>query len=127
MSDSQLQFKFLDAGAKSSAVILDPNLHTSNEQTLYLYHHQRGQIIEYRRDIVEAKLRELNSEEEQEAATLQQAYQQVRASFTPRGAVVATIPERAPPPKAPPPRSSDDEIGLIVDNDLLDDELDDVG
>ncbi len=130
MSDTQLLYKYLDAGAKSSAVVLDPSLDTGNEQTLYLYHQQRNQIIEYRRDIVEAKLRELSGDEQKETATLQQAYQQTRLDFTPRGGKII-IPEQAPPAKAAAPRSSDDDddsdddIGLIGDDDLLDDDGED--
>ena len=102
MSDTQLQFKFLDAGAKSSAVVFDPNLDTCNEQTLYLYHQQRDQIIEYQRDIVEAKLRDLSTEEAKTNPSLQQAYETTRATFTPRGTAVQEIPEHAPQPKVSP-------------------------
>ncbi len=130
MSNNNLECKYLEAGAKSSAVVLDPSLSTSNDQTVYLYHQQRDQIIEYRRDIVEAKLRALNGDEQKEAESLQQSYQQARASFTPRGAAAESIPEHAPPPKASASSSSgdddsDDDIGLIDDSDLLDTDEDD--
>jgi len=129
VGNNQLQFKYLDAGAKSSIVVIDSDLSTSNDQTLYLFHRQRNQIIEYRRDIVEAKLRELTAEEQKMAKELQQAYQQARAQFTPRGAAAQLIPESAPPAKPSPARDtmddsddSDDDIGLIDDDDLMDDE-----
>ncbi len=120
MGNNKLQCKYLEAGAKSSPVVLDTSLSTSNDQTLYLYHHHRDQIIEYKRDIVEAKLRELSDEEAEQAGDLQQAYQQARAEFTPRGATEA-IPEREPPPKAKPSPALDE-----GDDDyaLLDEELD---
>ncbi len=124
MGNNKLQHMYLEAGAKSSPVVLDTTLSTSNDQTLYLYHLQRNQIIEYRRDIVEAKLRELTAEEAKQAGNLQQAYQQVRAEFTPRGSTEA-IPEHAPPPKAK--RSPALEVDDVEDADddyaLLDDEL----
>lgn len=128
MSDTQLQFKFLDAGAKSSAVIFDPNLDTCNEQTLYLYHHGRDQIIEYRRDIVEAKLRELSPEEAGTVELMRQAFEATRTGFTPRGAAVQKIPEHAPEPKAAAKGSDDDlpeELALIDDSDLLAEDDDD--
>jgi hypothetical protein len=111
-------------------VVLDPSLLTGNEQTIYLYNQQRNQIIEYRRDIVETKLRELNSEEAKTAKALQQAYTEARSGFAPRGAAILEIPERAAPAKpAPAPaRSSDDDdddVGFVDDNDLLDDDDDD--
>ena len=125
MSKNNLQCKYLEAGAKSSPVVLDTSLSTSNDQTLYLYHSQRDQIIEYRRDIVEAKLRELTDEEAQQVGALQQAYQQARTSFTPRGSSAA-IPESAPAPKtksAPEMDevADDDDIDLIDDDALVDD------
>jgi hypothetical protein len=129
VSNNNLLCKYLEAGAKSSAVVLDPSLLTGNEQTIYLYNQQRNQIIEYRRDIVEAKLRDLNSEETKTAKALQQAYTQARSGFTPRGAAILDIPERAAPskPKPAPARSSDDDdddVDFVDDNDLLDDDDD---
>ncbi len=118
MSDTQLQFKFLDAGAKSSVVVLDPSLSTCNEQTLYLYNQQRDQIIEYRRDIVEAKLRDLSTEEAKTSSSLQQAYETTRATFTPRGAAIQQIPEHAPEPKV---TIEPVEVSAIVDFDDDDD------
>lgn len=134
MSNSPLQFKFLDAGAKSSPVVLDPSLSTSNEQTLYLYHQQRDQIIEYRRDIVETKLRDLTKGEQQQVKTLEQAFKTARGGFTPRGAAAEAIPEKAAPPKSVSPRNDiddeeegddSDDMPLIDDDDLLDDDEDD--
>ena len=111
MSNTKSVCKYLDAGAKSSAVVLDPNLSTGNEQTIYLYHQQRDRIIEYRRDIVEAKLRELSDDEAKGSAALLQAYQQARADFLPRGETEAT-PVKAPPPKA-----------MLVDSGDTDDDM----
>lgn len=131
MSNNNIVCKYLEAGAKSSAVVLDPSLHTGNEQTIYLYHQQRNQIIEYRRDIVESKLRDLNSDEAKAAKALQQAYEQARPGFTPRGAAVLDIPEKSSAPAKPTPAAarsdSDDadDVDFVDDNDLLDDEDDD--
>jgi len=131
VSTNNLLCKYLDAGAKSSAVVLDPGLPTGNEQTIYLFHQARNQIIEYRRDIVEAKLRELTPEEAKAAKALHQAYEKARAGFTPRGAAALNIPERGAPAAAPAPRSRTSEededeadIGIVDDDDLLDDEED---
>jgi hypothetical protein len=132
VSNTQIQCKYLEAGAKSSPVVFDASLSTSNDLTIYLYHQLRDQIIEYRRDIVEAKLRDLNGEEEKGIKALQQAYQKARAGFSPRGAAALEIPEKAAPQKAAAARNStdesedegDDDIGLIDDDDLLDEEVD---
>lgn len=130
MSNNKLFCKYLEAGAKSSAVVLDPGLITGNEQTIYLYHQQRDQIIEYRRDIVESKLRELKADEAKASETLVQAYEAARAGFTPRGAALLNIPEKGQPAPSPAPRSRDnadddadgDDIGIIEDDDLLDED-----
>ncbi|MCW8917800.1 MAG: hypothetical protein OQL08_03185 [Gammaproteobacteria bacterium] len=130
MSNNNLLCKYLEAGAKSSAVVLDPALHTGNEQTIYLYHQQRNQIIEYRRDIVESKLRELTAEEAKAIKTLQQAYAQARPGFTPRGAALLNIPEKGTAPAkatpAPALREDDDsdDPDFVDDSTLLDDDED---
>jgi hypothetical protein len=129
MSTNNLLCKYLEAGAKSSAVVLDPALATCNEQTLYLYNQQRNQIIEYKRDIVEAKLRDLSSEEAKMVEALQQAYDQARSTFTPRGAAILNIPETSPPVvKTPKPVGSDDDVDADADIDdvaLIEDDDDD--
>lgn len=115
MSNTKLQFKYLDAGAKSSPVVHDPSLSTSNSQTLYLYHHQRNQIIEYRRDIVETKLRDLSAIEKKELKALEKGFQQARSSFTPRGATALSIPDKAPPAKTLAVNDTLDEDGDNID------------
>lgn len=130
MSNNNLVCKYLEAGAKSSAVVFDPALLTGNEQTIYLYNQQRNQIIEYRRDIVESKLRELTDEEATAIKALQQAYAQARPDFTPRGAALLNIPEKATAPAkaAPTPalREDDDsdDPDFVDDSTLLDDDED---
>ena len=111
---------------------IDPSLDTCNEQTIYLYHQQRDQIIEYRRDIVESKLRDLSPEEASTVETLRQAYEATRAAFTPRGAALLKIPEQAPEPRAATRGNAGglpEELVLVDDTDLLaggdgEDELD---
>jgi hypothetical protein len=131
VSNKNLVCKYLEAGSKSSAVVIDPTLLTGNGQTIYLYNQQRNQIIEYRRDIVETKLRELTGEEAKSVRALQQAYAKARPDFTPRGAAILDIPEKGTAPAkatpVPTPRDDDDsdDVDFVDDNDLLDDEEDD--
>lgn len=117
MSNKILQFKFLDAGAKSSAVVYDPGLSTGNDNTLYLYHQLRDEIIEYKRDIVEAKLRELDEGEQAVLASLEKAFNKARSRFTPRGAAALAIPERAKPVSKPPVQARDDDADDEADED----------
>lgn len=110
-----LWFGFLEAGVKSSPVIMDSKLSTGNEATLYLFNQNRNAIIEYRRDIVEAKLRTLKPEEGPLEKELSQAYKKALAGFSPRTVQVLTIPERSP---APPARDK-----ALDEDPELDDEL----
>jgi hypothetical protein len=74
-------YGFLDAGVKSSPVLRDPTLETGNPQTIYLYNLKSAKISEYRRDIVEAKLRELADHEKEIMEQLSKAYQEAKKSF----------------------------------------------
>ena len=76
---------YLEAGKSASPVVRDSSLDTGNPATIYLFNLMRGRILEYRKDIVELKLRELSPEESSMANALQAAFQTARDGFTPRG------------------------------------------
>jgi hypothetical protein len=99
-----LWFGFLEAGGKRSAVVRDPSLDTGRLSTVYLFNHNKGRILEYRRDIVEAKLRDLNDEEAHLMSHLRVAFDEARAGFTPR-----TV-KRPEPATAPRKKRLDEEI-----------------
>ena len=61
MSKNDVWYGYLIAGEKSSPVVRDMSLETKSQKTIYLYNHNRGVILEYSREIVEPKLRELTS------------------------------------------------------------------
>lgn len=92
----------MEAGEKSSAIVLDGRLSTGNSGTVYLFNHKRNAILEYKREIVEPKLRELNDKEQKLLAELKSAFNKARKGFTPRAAKVATTQERAAPPEPKP-------------------------
>lgn len=118
MSDSPLWCGYLDAADKSSAVLLDPRLDTGKADTIYLFNLARGKILEYRRDIVEPKLREFTVDEAAIAAELTAAYQQVRGGFTPRSNRTTTIAEAvAPRPEEIEPEDPDPILDLDADAD----------
>lgn len=85
MSQKQFWFGFLDAGAKSSPVLMDPSLETGNPETVYLYNLNRDEIIEYRRAIVDAKLRELEASESEAMQELKAGFGKARRDFQSRG------------------------------------------
>lgn len=63
MKNQKFRYGFLEAGAKSSPVLISSKLNTNNEKTLYIYNLNRNSIIEYQRQIVEPKIRELKADE----------------------------------------------------------------
>lgn len=92
-------YGFLDAGAKSSPVAMDPNLDTGNTATVYLFNLQRNSILEYRRDLVEPKLREFEPSEEMVVDELQAAFVAALSGFSPRGSRSSATVERVRPRK----------------------------
>lgn len=97
MSDNTLWYGYLDAGERSSAVAMDNRLNTGDPTTVYIFNLQRSEIIEYKRAIVEPKLRELKGKEQELEAELKSAFRKARNGFTPRGAKVANVPEKGRP------------------------------
>lgn len=84
MSKDALWFGFLEIGEKSSPVAQDPKLLTGKPDTVYLFNLKRNEIIEYKRDIVETKLRPLNGKEADISKELKKAFKKAAKDFTPR-------------------------------------------
>ncbi len=118
MKNDPIWYGFLEAGDKSTAVALDERLHTGNPKTLYLFNLVRGQILEYNREIVKPKLRELGRAESSLLEELKTAFDTARGRFEPRAARVLEIPDR-PPPAATrkAPRVEEDELEVLADAD----------
>ena len=77
---------FSRPGKKSSPVVRDPALETKSPKTVYLFNYMRGEFLEYSREIVEPKLRELNSDDVF-VTELKRAFKAARKSFSPGRAV----------------------------------------
>ena len=80
----KIWFGFLEAGARSSPVVRDESLDTGRSTTIYLFNFMKGRIIEYQRDIVEAKLRDLTIEESAMLSELESEYLKAKETFIPR-------------------------------------------
>lgn len=100
MSESNFWYGHLDAGEKSSPVLMDRRLSTANPNTIYVFNLQRSEIIEYRRDIIEPKLRDLAVEEHPIIKKLESAYSKVCSDFIPRGIKISNLPEKGAVTKA---------------------------
>lgn len=127
MSENNLWYGYLDAGEKSSPVLMDQRLNTANPGTVYVFNLRRSEIIEYRRDIVEPKLRDLSDEESAVIKDLKSAYTKVSGTFVARGAKITNIPEKAKEPrtknpKAAPIETDEEEYDELV---TADDDVDD--
>lgn len=105
-----LWFGYLEAGEKGSAVVRDSTMDTGTTATIYLYNHHKGRILEYRREIVEPKLRDLNGDETALVKELRKSFDNVRSSFTPRVTVRPAPAPRKPDPEPEPevPEFDDD-------------------
>ena len=125
MADETVTFAYLEAGAKSTPVALDPSLDTGKPETVWLFNLARDQFIEYRRDIVQARLRDFKSEERQLRQDLEAAFAKARNDFQGSGARLPATPPTPPPATAPEPELTDDAL-LALDPDTvadLDEEL----
>ena len=122
---STLWFGYLEAGKKGSLVVRDETLDTGTPSTIYLFNQKKGRILEYRKDIVESKLRELKPKEADAVESLEQEFERARTGFVPR---VARRPVSLPPPRKKrreeeaPDVELDDDAPIIVEEDDEDDE-----
>lgn len=120
MAKDQLWFGYLNAGAQSSPVLHDPALDTGSKKTLYLYNHERKAILEYRREIVESKLRDLKPEEAELVEALREGYAEAQRGF--RG--LRLKPSEVPAQASPIASSDDsDELEEEVDEEGLDEDV----
>ncbi len=85
---------YLMAGERSSPVLQDERLDTGNPKTFYMFNLKRGEILEYAREVVERKLRELKPDESSFIAELDAGYKKARRNFRDRGATIRNITER---------------------------------
>lgn len=120
MSEQNLWYGFLDAGAKSSHIVMDNRLSTGNPDTVYIFNLKRGEIVEYKREIVEAKLRPLNGDDGDVTGELRSAYRKARNGFVPRAVRTAQILEKAAA-AATSKSKSYEEPDIPVDDEGMDD------
>jgi hypothetical protein len=92
---SPVWYGFLQAGDRSSPVMRDERLDTGNHKTMYLFNLARNAILEYSREVVEPKLRELKPDESATISELDSAYKKIRRGFKDRGAGVRSILNRS--------------------------------
>lgn len=119
MSKDALWFGYLEIGDKSTPVALEPKLNTSNPETLYLFHFQRNEFVEYQRKIVKPKLREFTEDEADVNKEVKKAYIKAVKEFAPRGRILA-IPDKQTGKPAPAKKKKAEKVEK-VDSDDKDD------
>ena len=112
-----LWYGHLEAGNRSSAVIRDERLDTGSTKTVFLFNLARGEILEYSRDVVEPKLRELKPSEAKTIKKLDAAYAEARRNFKDRRARPLNIPEKGGSARRPVEPQDDDEVEEFIEND----------
>lgn len=124
MKDKNLWVGYLTLAAKEILVASDDRVDTGNHKTLFLYNRERNEIVEYSREIIEAKLMDAPIEDynaKEIAAAYQQALRKAkpnlyRVVFTPN-AGGSSIPKEKKPAVAV---ASDDDEGMGDDGDIDD-------
>jgi hypothetical protein len=110
-----LWYGYLEAGNRSSPVIRDERLDTGSTKTVFLFNLARGEILEYSRDVVEPKLRELKTSEAKTIKKLDAAYTEARRNFKDRRARPLNIPEKGGSARRPVETQDDDEVDEFID------------
>jgi len=123
MGNRQFWCGYLEAGEKSSPVLHDNRLDTGNPDTIYLFNLKRNEVLEYKRAIIEPKLRELGTPEEALEKALKASYLDARSRFAPRSGKEVIAPAREKPTLL---SAYEEESALPLMEDL-DDELLDEG
>jgi hypothetical protein len=112
---NSLWYGFLEAGNRSSAVIRDEKLETGSAKTMFLFNLERREILEYSRDVVEPKLRELKSAEAKLIKELDAAYVEARRNFKDRRARTLNIPEHGAAARRPMESQGDEDVDDYID------------
>lgn len=94
MREEAIWYGYLEAGQKSTLIVLDRRLYTGHDETIYLFNFVRGEIVEYQRQIVEQKLQELKPEQMVILKQLKRAYVEARRRFKTGGGRVLHFPKR---------------------------------
>ena len=92
---------------------------TGKPKTLYLFNLVRGEILEYAREIVEKKLRELKPAESGYITKLDAEYKKARRNFNDRDSCACNITKRASTVRKEKIEHSDDSEIFMDDTDLL--------
>lgn len=129
MSENPVWCGYLEAGNKSTPVVLDRRLNTGKPDTVYLFNMARNGFLEYQRNIVDPKLRELQ-DGEADVASLKSLFNEARKEFRPRLSRASNVAERSvsTPTQAQededPDEGLDELVSAVDDPDVQDEDQD---
>jgi hypothetical protein len=119
MSKNDTWYGFLQAGDQSSPVVRDAKLETKNPKTIYLFNHVRGKLLEYSREVVEPKLRDLRPDDVP-LNELKKAFKAARKVFVSDHANRRWENVAATKPVKPPVPTQEDELLEEIEEDIVD-------
>lgn len=119
MSKSKLWYGFLEAGSKSGPVAIDHGMATGDGKTMFIYNHNKKEILKYVRELVEPKLRELTAQEKALENSMRKGFRESLKTSGFKIPKALNIPDKAPPtPKADPtPEIPELELSGVDDDD----------
>ncbi|MEW7978674.1 MAG: hypothetical protein G8D28_09855 [gamma proteobacterium symbiont of Phacoides pectinatus] len=123
MNSNNVWFGYLQAGDKSTPVVRDESIDSGSAKMIYLYNHARGQLLQYSREIVEPKLRELNPGEVDRKA-LEHSFQAARQAFASTHPLADRLTPKARHQKSRPPAEEEPEFDEDADDDMFLDDAD---
>jgi hypothetical protein len=125
MSKQKLWYGFLEAGRKSSPVIIDHSMDTGEKHTLFIYNHNRQEILKYVRELAEPKLRELTAKEKELEASLKKGFAEALKIFkTPIAKTFDSPAKSKPSPKVDTPKEEPEVEISGLDDDIWEDDED---
>jgi hypothetical protein len=125
MSKQKLWYGFLEAGKKSSPVIIDHSMNTGEKNSVFIYNHNRQEILKYVRELAEPKLRELTAKEKELEASLKKGFAESLKTFNnPVSKLFDTPVKSKPSPKVDTPKEEPEVEISGLDDDIWEDDDD---
>jgi len=106
-------------------VVIDRSMETENGSTVFVYNHNKKEILKYVRELVEPKLRELTAQEKKLESELKKGFSEALKTIKFKTTKSLSIPEKEiPNPKAEKAPAAVLEVEGL-DDDLEDDDWED--
>jgi hypothetical protein len=124
MAKQKLWYGFLEAGNKSSPVVIDHNMDTGEKNTVFIYNHNKQEILKYVRELVEPKLRELTAKEKELESLMKKGFSESLKTIKYKVAKSLDVPAKeAPAPEVKKTlEEPEEEFSEVGDDDWDDDD-----